>query len=128
MIRINGVCAEAGDVIVTHKWIFEHPSILLPGQLVFTNTPTRGEHIAPLESVVRNGVIRVIKTPRFYAGIVVANAYRMAQTPQQYDLFSNNCEHTVARAFGRPPSSPQLEAWGKFVGLVGVAVILSRLS
>ena len=56
------------------------------------------------------------------------NTLRYAEQGERrgYNLFTNNCEHTVTRAAGGRAESPQLATWAAGVGTAAVAFALTR--
>lgn len=109
---------QPGDILVRRKGVVMHKGIALSGGRVLHNTPLRGEHVSS-EREFRAG-------RRLWVKKQDGEARRRAldgaeQASGRYNLFTNNCEHTVNRATLGQASSPQLQAW---VAGAGLAVLV----
>ena len=101
-----------------------HQGVVLRDGKVLHNTPLRGEHVST-EAEFRRGkpmrVRRLGQTQR-------SSALRYAEQGERrgYNVFTNNCEHTVTRAAGGPAESPQLATLVAGLGAAAVAFALTR--
>lgn len=95
-----------GDIVSRRKGPVMHRGIMLDDDRVLHNTPFKGEHVSTLEDFCRGKRVRV----RHLAAAQRDRALRYAQAQREraYNPFTNNCEHTVTRAAGGAPRSPQL--------------------
>jgi len=106
-----------GDILARRKAFVMHKGIALGDGRVLHNTPWRGEHVSTEREFLAGKRLRVTRLD--------AQARRRAlgaaqQSSRRYNLFTNNCEHTVNRATTGKATSPQLQGW--LVG-AGVAVL-----
>lgn len=99
-----------GDMLSRRKGLVMHRGIALGDGRVLHNTPFKGEHISS-EAEFRAGqrmyVTRLDRNVR-------ERALRHVESDaagRPYSLVTNNCEHTVSRAIGAVPESPQLREW-----------------
>jgi hypothetical protein len=107
----------AGDVVARRKGLVMHHGVVLPGGRVLHNTPLRGEHIGTLAEFARG--------KRVYR--VGGDGRKGALGPMRpYNLFTNNCEHTVSRYTQGRASSRQLRGWVAGMSLGAVALALTR--
>jgi hypothetical protein len=127
MCERNNSDIEPGDVLSRPKGLFNHLAVYLGKGLVLQNTPERGEHMSSLREFTRDQVFRVLKIPTTARGFVVDNAKRILQAPRPFNLFTNNCEHTVTRAMYGRGFSKQARIWGFSTLAVTLAVILARI-
>ena len=114
-----------GDVVLRRKGPVMHQGIALGDDRVLHNTPLRGEHVSSMEDFRRGKTVRA----RGLGETQRARALRHAQGAarggvRRYNLFRNNCEHTVSRATTGKPKSPQLLAVAAGV-VAGAAVLVA---
>ncbi len=113
-----------GDILWRRKGVLIHKGIALPGDRVFHNTPFAGEHVSATSEFARGH--------RVHARRLEAEDRRRAlraarlDAVRRYNLFTNNCEHTVSRARDGAASSPQLDAWLVGLSVGAVAFALTR--
>lgn len=108
-----------GDIVSRRKGPLRHKGIVMGDGRILHNTPLRGEHVVDEIEFSAGRRVRVEqRNERFgYSTRAHAEPFRA----QRYNLFTNNCEHTVHRATTGRAHSPQLKAW--MAGLtVGAAV------
>lgn len=115
-----------GSVLEIDCFWYRHNGVSVGDDRVLHNHPIRGEEIVSLarfasgkQIVQRTG--GVIDQIRFRARVqaILAN-------PKPYNLFSNNCEHTVSKVLIGVPSSPQLAGYGVLGMFLAGAYVLSR--
>ncbi len=113
---------QPGDILVRRKGIVMHKGIVLEDGRVLHNTPRQGEHVCT-EREFRAG-------RRLWVQKLDSKARRRAldaaeQAARRYNLFTNNCEHTVSRATVGQATSPQLQGWiaGAGLALLVLAVV-----
>lgn len=113
-----------GDIVSRRKGFVMHRGIALGDGRVLHNTPFRGEHISS-ETEFRAG-------KRLYTessvGAPHRRAARLAEAGEarSYNLFTNNCEHTVSRVTEGRARSPQLRGWVVGAGLAAAAFVVTR--
>lgn len=113
-----------GDVVMRRKGLVMHKGIALGNGQVFHNTPFGGEHVATEGEFLRGRRLHVQR-------LEPAARHRALQaartnTPRDYDLFVNNCEHTISRALTGEAESPQLRSWALGLAVGAVAFAATR--
>lgn len=104
------------------KGIVMHRGIALGDGRVLHNTPFKGEHISSEEDFSAGQRLYVTRMDRAARQRALLHAETDSHG-RRYSLLGNNCEHTVSRAIGGEPESPQLREW--VVGLVAGAALLA---
>ncbi len=115
---------QPGDVVSRRKGFLMHKGIALRDGRILHNTPFRGEHICSVDEFragQRLHATRLERDERHRALRAVDG-----DASRAYNLFTNNCEHTVNRATTGRATSPQLQAWVVGVGVGAVAFALTR--
>lgn len=113
----------AGDVVARRKGLVMHKGVLLADGRVLHNTPGRGEHVSSFEEfrrgrrVYRVGAADGRRGVRLPAGVAVG---------RRYNLFTNNCEHTVSRVTEGRSHSQQLRGWVVGASLAAVTLAITR--
>ena len=115
-----------GDIVLRRKGPVMHQGIALGDDRVLHNTPLHGEHVSSMKEFGRGKRVR----PRRLGETQRARALRHAKhagagATRRYNLFRNNCEHTVTRATTGNAKSPQLMAAA--AGLVAGALTLAAI-
>ena len=100
---------RAGDIVSRRKGLVMHKGVVLPDGNILHNTPFRGEHVcSPRE--FGSGQRLYVTSPR--GDDHLSRVYRaVPKTSKGYNLFTNNCEHTVSRVTHGASESPQLRSW-----------------
>ena len=113
-----------GDIVARRKGFLMHQGVVLRDGTVLHNTPLRGEHVSTEAEFRRGKPMRVRRLGEAERG----STLRYAEQGERrgYNLFTNNCEHTVTRAAGGRAESPQLATWAAGVGTAAVAFALTR--
>ena len=113
-----------GDIVSRRKGPVTHKGIALGDGQVLHNTPLRGEHVSTEREFLRGHRLHVERLD----GIERQRALHAARTasPHRYNLFANNCEHTVSRARTGVAGSEQLRAWALGLGLGALAFAATR--
>jgi hypothetical protein len=111
-----------GDVLSRRKGFVMHRGIALGDGRVLHNTPFRGEHISSEVEFRAGQRLYVTRLDRGSRERALRHA-DSAVGGRRYSLINNNCEHTVTRAIGRDPESPQLRGW--LAGLAAGAALLA---
>ncbi|MDE0064652.1 MAG: hypothetical protein OXP09_03560 [Gammaproteobacteria bacterium] len=114
---------QPGDIVARRKWLVMHKGVVLDDGRILHNTPWRGEHASTLGEFRAGRRLRVTPTDR-RTGRRVAGA--VPHGARRYNLFTNNCEHTVNRATTGRATSPQLQGWIAGAGLAVVAIAVLR--
>ncbi len=110
---------SAGDILLRRKGLVMHRGVALGDGRVLHNTPLRGEHIAT-EAEFSAG--KRIYVERGEPGYRTRARTHADQAARPYNLFTNNCEHTVWRATTGRARSPQLRA--ALAGVAAGAIVL----
>ena len=114
-----------GDIVLRRKGPVMHQGIALGDDRVLHNTPLRGEHVSSLMEFGRGRRVRPRRLGETQRARTLQHAKRAAAgDARRYNLFRNNCEHTVTRATTGEPRSQQLVAVAAGL-VVGVAVLLA---
>ena len=114
---------QPGDIVARRKGFVMHKGVVLDDGRILHNTPWRGEHVSSEREFRAGKPLRV--TPLDGSARQRASAAAAAST-RRYNLFTNNCEHTVSRATTGEASSPQLQGWIAGAGLAVLTVALLR--
>ena len=116
-----------GDIVLRRKGPVMHQGIALDGNRVLHNTPRRGEHISSMDDFRRGKTVRTRRldeTRRTRALHHVRDT--ISGDNRRYNLFRNNCEHTVMRATTGQANSPQLLAVAAGLVVGGVVLAATR--
>jgi hypothetical protein len=115
-----------GDVLARPKFfgLVQHLGVLVGYNLVLTNTPERGEHIATLHEFSANEQITVHRTGAD-PSTVVARARGILARPKRYDPVLRNCQHTVNEIVKGVAESPLVRCAG-LLGLIGLIYFTVR--
>ncbi|MEQ8858747.1 MAG: hypothetical protein RIC56_08875 [Pseudomonadales bacterium] len=111
----------SGDVVARRKGLVMHKGVLLADGRVLHNTPGRGEHTSTLDEFRRGQ--RVYRVGSRASGRYLTDA---GVGGRGYNLFTNNCEHTVSRVTDGRAHSQQLRGWVAGASLAAVAFALTR--
>lgn len=111
----------SGDVVARRKGLVMHKGVLLADGRVLHNTPSRGEHVSSLDDFRRGQ--RVYRVGGRASGRYLAAA---AVGGRRYNLFTNNCEHTVSRVTEGRSHSQQLRGWVVGASLAAVTLAITR--
>ena len=89
---------RVGDVLTRPKalGIVTHRGVVVAPNLVLQNTPQKGEHLASIQEFSDGKPVRLHRTDA-NPSIVTARAQTILASPQKYNLFKNNCEHTATK-------------------------------
>lgn len=113
-----------GDIVMRRKGMVLHKGIALRDGDVFHNTPFAGEHVSTADEFRVGHRLYVQRLSSEERQRALCTARRDPR--RGYNVFTNNCEHTVSRARTGEASSRQLEAWAVGVGLGALAFALTR--
>ncbi len=114
-----------GDIVLRRKGPVMHQGIALGDDRVLHNTPRRGEHISTMEDFRRGKTVRARRLGETQRARALRHAQDAAQGgARRYNVFRNNCEHTVTRATTGAATSRQLLAVGAGL-IVGAAVLVA---
>ncbi len=115
---------RAGDVVSRRKGLVMHKGLYLGGGRVLHNTPSRGEHVCS-EHEFRAGR-RLYVEHRQRGRLSPQHQRLLGSERRSYNLFTNNCEHTVTRLTEGKPKSPQLRSWAIGATLALATFALTR--
>jgi hypothetical protein len=100
-----------------------HRGVVLDDGSILHNSPFRGEHVVSEAEFRAGRRLHVTHTecPR-------RRRYAATSRPveRNYNLLTNNCEHTVSRVMTGEAESPQLKSWVAGIGVATVAFALTR--
>ena len=114
---------QPGDIVARRKGFVMHKGVVLGDGRILHNTPWRGEHVSTEREFRAGKPLRVTPLDESSRERALATA---ATSSRRYNLFTNNCEHTVNRATTGHASSPQLRGWIVGAGLAVLAVAVLR--
>lgn len=113
-----------GDIVSRRKGFVMHKGIALADGRILHNSPFRGEHICS-EAEFRDGkMLYATRLERHQRARALREADR--DISRGYNLFTNNCEHTVNRATTGIAQSPQLQSWIAGVGVAALTFVVTR--
>ena len=114
----------SGDVVSRRKGLAVHKGIAVGNGWIFHNTPFGGERITTEEEFRRGRRLQVERLARRER----LRTLQAAECGQRrgYNLFTNNCEHTVSRARTGAGNSPQLKSWALGLGAGALAFAVTR--
>ena len=117
-----------GDIVARRKGLVMHRGIALGGDRILHNTPLRGEHVSTEAEFRQGQPMHVRHTERIkrLRTLHAAQDAAQGQPRRGYNLFTNNCEHTVTRAATGKAQSPQLISWSAGIGIGALAFALTR--
>ncbi len=116
-----------GDIILRRKGPIMHQGIALRGDRVLHNTPRRGEHISSMQDFRRGKTVRARRLGETQRARALHHAEHSAHGyARRYNLFRNNCEHTVTRATTGNAMSSQLLAVAAGLVIGGVVLAATR--
>ena len=115
-----------GDIVSRRKGLVMHRGVALGGGRVLHNTPLRGEHICSEEEFRAGKRLYVTHMDTDLRQRAVRRAHLHERERRGYNLLTNNCEHTVARAAHGEPRSPQLQSWVVGTGFAAAAFAVTR--
>lgn len=101
-----------------------HRGIVLEDGNVLHNTPFQGCHTSTLTEFSKNKTVYPANHRAEIRDRTLSNVPH--DLSQRYDLFNNNCEHTVTRATKNAAASPQLRGWVVGVAFAAVGLLVTR--
>lgn len=110
-----------GDILYRRKGMVMHVGVYIGNELILHNTPKHGEHSTDFDTFA-NGKTVFAKATQLPSDQVIKNASEILSSPEQYQLFKRNCEHTANGVIRQNPASDQLEeiwAWALIGGAFG---------
>ena len=114
---------QPGDILARRKGLVMHKGIALSDGRVLHNTPWRGEHVSSAREFRAGKRLQVTRLDREARRRALHSA---EQSSGRYNLFTNNCEHTVNRAVQGKAASPQLQGWIAGAGLAALTFAVLR--
>lgn len=116
--------ARLGDVVSRRKGLVMHRGIVLEDGRVFHNTPIQGEHVSSMNEFRKNK--RMFVHEMDLADRFEALRSCREDSDRNYNLFTNNCEHTISRASTGRGRSPQLLSFLISGGVAAATLALTR--
>lgn len=99
---------EPGDILYRAKYPATHTGIYLGNGNVFHNMPALGEHISSFNDFSEGKKVTVSKTPDAIRSEVLERLNHSLLNPENYNLFTNNCEHTINKVVFNKKRSDQI--------------------
>ncbi len=115
---------QPGDIVSRRKGIVMHRGLILEDGRVYHNTPFKGEHVSTLHEFRKNRRMSVHPTNEFKRDETLQRYRDRLDRP--YNLFTNNCEHTISRAATGRGRSPQLASYLISGGVAAATLVLTR--
>lgn len=115
---------SAGDVVSRRKGLVMHKGLYLGGGRVLHNTPGRGEHVCSEYEFRAGRRLHVERGQRGRSPLL--HSTMLESERRSYNLFTNNCEHTVTRLTEGKPKSRQLRSWAVGATLAVATFALTR--
>ena len=111
---------QIGDVLTRRKGIAPliHYGVVVGDNLVVQNTPDMGEHAVTFHEFAAGEQV-IVKRSNVHPSVIASRARAILSQPKKYDIFLNNCEHTVAKIIKGKPLSSQILLWSSFTILGG---------
>ena len=113
-----------GDIVMRRKGPVMHKGIALDDGRILHNTIFTGEHVSSEQEFRRGRRVRVERLDRTERRNVLRAAHSDSRRP--YNLFTNNCEHTVYRARSGRGDSPQLKSFALGLAFGAAGLVLTR--
>jgi hypothetical protein len=120
---------HAGDVLTRPKalGVVTHVGVAIAPNLILQNTPEKGEHLTTVQEFCAGKPVMLHRTG-VNPSIVAARAQAVLASPQKYDLFQNNCEHTATKIIQGMGQSSQLAVFVTIALVGGVLLLASSKS
>jgi len=99
---------ELGDILYRSKYPATHTGIYLGNGNVFHNMPALGEHISSFHDFSEGKKVTVSKIPDAIRSEVLERLNNALSKPESYNLFTNNCEHTINKVVFNKKRSDQI--------------------
>lgn len=118
---------QIGDVLTRRKGIAPviHYGVVVGDNLIVQNTPDTGEHAVTFHEFSAGEQV-MVKRSNVHPSVIVGRARAILNNPQKYDIFLNNCEHTVAKIINGKPLSSQILLWSTLAILGGALYLFSK--
>ena len=113
-----------GDIVSRRKGLVMHRGIVVDDDCVFHNTPSKGEHISSLSEFQKSKRMYV-HSMNIDEREAILN-FPHHQDARKYNLFTNNCEHTVSRSIDGRAKSPQLVSFLVSGAVATATLVLTR--
>ena len=114
---------QPGDIVARRKGFVMHKGVVLSDGRILHNTPWRGEHTSSEREFRAGRRLRVTALDKDARQRVLDGEHDGAR---RYNLFTNNCEHTVNRVTTGRATSPQLQGWLVGAGMAALAFAVFR--
>lgn len=111
---------HVGDVVLRRKYTVMHVGICIEHNKILHNIPDQGEHCSDFDTFAKDKTVYAIDSGLPVSEVKI-RAHQLLSNPQEYQLFQQNCEHTVNKILQGKGVSNQLEeveAWA----LIGAAI------
>ena len=115
---------QPGDIVSRRKGFVMHKGIALRDGRILHNVPFKGEHICSEAEFRAGKTLYATRLERRERARALHEVDR--DIPRGYNLFTNNCEHTVNRATTGYAESPQLQSWIAGLGVAALTFAVTR--
>ena len=115
---------QPGDILSRRKGIVMHRGLVLDDDRVLHNTPFKGEHVSTVREFQKNRRLYVHAMGESECGDAFDEFGQ--DSPRRYNLFTNNCEHTISRTTTGRGRSPQLASFLISGGVAAATLVLTR--
>lgn len=117
---------RAGDILVRRKWIADHMGIYLGNGEVLHNIPGKGEHRSSFDEFADEKKVKYQIPENNERSYILRNAINVLSSPESYNIFTNNCEHTVRKITEGKSYSEQLVVFGVMCVTITVLAIIAK--
>ncbi len=119
---------EIGDLLKIDRGLYMHKGVFAgyyqEGPCVLTNTLEHGERLWTLNAFLNGSTAQVLSNAHLDRWQIQIRIRQVLQSPQGYDLFTRNCEHTVNWVLNGKAESPQVKGWATVAGAVALVLVL----
>ena len=118
---------EIGSLLAINKGLYDHVSAYLGNGTVIQNHPSKGIEIVSLHQFAQGKNIQLLESGVDNVVDFLSRVQSLLADPNRYNIFKNNCEHTVSWLRTGISESPQLSRWGwRILGFSAALYILTR--
>lgn len=118
---------SVGDWVMRPKFfgLLEHIGVFLGNNMVYHNTPERGEHVSTLREFSAGQPVKVQRTGAEPSS-VIARAKKALANPKEYDAARRNCQHTASEIVYGVAKSPFVVTCVILLAVILLVMFLTR--